>query len=311
MGRNRFISHIFNVKHEKYKVINTKKTVKNKKKSELESSSSEEDEEINLETDEDGNEDFNENLYVGYGENYRHAKEAVDSIQCINCMFWLHEACTFYSDFCQCGKLNLQIAAINLPAFSCSLHTVPTSGSSFRALQPNFTLPTTITSQASHFIASLSVVSSTTFILAGPVTGASVGPASRSTNRAQRCEGKEEDMSLRSIIYARETTGTRTRNTEENQREERKYNIRLCWGIGDSGNMKMKKFFATAERGSSSCTPVRSNITIDVAPANRENERRASPSLPLMDFNLFRLKYCDGCCKNTPRPFPTGSQQTY
>lgn len=84
-----------------------KKVFKAKKRRKMESSSSEEDVEVILESDESGSEDFDENLCVGCGEDYRHTKKKVDWIKCVHCQLWLHENCTSYGDFCQkCGKLD-------------------------------------------------------------------------------------------------------------------------------------------------------------------------------------------------------------
>lgn len=88
-------------------------------------------------------------------------------------------------------------------------------------------------------------------------------------------------------------TGTRTSYIEENQREKGKYNTGPRRDVGDPGNMKMKKCLATKARCSFFCTPARSDATIDVATEKRVNE--VPPSLSLMDFNLFRHRYYDGC----------------
>lgn len=84
-----------------------KKTFKTRKNRKMESSSSEEDEEVILESEGSGSEDFGENLCVGCGEDYRQTKKKVDWIKCVHCQLWLHENCTSYGDFCQtCGKLD-------------------------------------------------------------------------------------------------------------------------------------------------------------------------------------------------------------
>lgn len=71
------------------------------------SSSSEDDESIVLESEASGDEDFTENLCIGCGEDYNLTKMKVDWIKCVNCLKWLHETCTSYSDFCQkCGKID-------------------------------------------------------------------------------------------------------------------------------------------------------------------------------------------------------------
>ncbi|KAB0790336.1 hypothetical protein PPYR_15330 [Photinus pyralis] len=72
------------------------------------SSSSEEDINMILESEDSGDEDLTENLCIGCGEDYNHTKKAVDWIKCVNCLRWLHETCTTYGDFCQkWGKLDL------------------------------------------------------------------------------------------------------------------------------------------------------------------------------------------------------------
>lgn len=88
-------------------VGNKKNKIKKKKKNEYSSSEDESDVEMNLEGDESESEDFDENLCIGCGEDYRHTKKKADWIKCINCLLWLHETCTTYGDFCQnCGKLD-------------------------------------------------------------------------------------------------------------------------------------------------------------------------------------------------------------
>lgn len=80
-----------------------KKRISKKKKDET---SSEEDINLTLESDDDPCPDIQEDYNcVGCGDNYFSTIRKEDWIQCLTCSFWVHEDCTSYENYCQkCGK---------------------------------------------------------------------------------------------------------------------------------------------------------------------------------------------------------------
>ncbi|CAH2089142.1 unnamed protein product [Euphydryas editha] len=92
-------------KKRKKEVNKKAKSVKKRVfKKKVEVSSSEDETDVILESDDSCDDVQEVNNCVGCGENYFTTSSTEDWIQCVTCRFWVHEDCTFFENYCQkCG----------------------------------------------------------------------------------------------------------------------------------------------------------------------------------------------------------------